>query len=112
MDGIKSISPEEAEQLIGKNKGNGNFSILDFRTPGEFRGGHIEGALNIDFFSDTFRHELEGLDKGKTYLVHCRTMNRTVPAAGLMRQLGFRHVYVMEGGIMAWEYADLPVVHA
>jgi len=52
---IENIAPEEAYILIQKNKDNKKFVILDVRTPEEFSGEHIENAVNLDYYSDTFR---------------------------------------------------------
>ncbi len=106
MAEIEKITAEKAQNLIQKESP----VVLDFRTPGEFEQGHIDGAMNINFFSENFSQQLDSLNREKTYLVHCRTMNRTVPAAGMMYQMGFRHIYVLDGGIIAWEHADLPLV--
>lgn len=107
---IKDISPEEAYELIQKNKGNSDFIILDVRTPNEFSEGHIEGAINIDFYSKSFREELNKLNKTKTYLVYCRTGHRSGLASKIMEELGFQHIYNMKGGIVKWKAKGFPVV--
>ena len=43
------IAPKEANELIMKRSGDEDFMILDVRTPEEFSGGHIDGAIIIDF---------------------------------------------------------------
>jgi len=64
---------KDAYTLIQKNKGNPDFVILDVRTPAEFADEHIENAINLDYYSETFRDDLNKLDKTKTYLIYCRT---------------------------------------
>ena len=54
---------EEAYNLIQDNENNPDFVILDVRTPGEFSSGHIEDAVNMDYFSESFRDDLDELDK-------------------------------------------------
>jgi len=66
---IEDITPQEAFTLIQNNQNNPDFVIIDVRTPQEFAEEHIENALNIDYYSETFRDELNKLDKNKTYLV-------------------------------------------
>jgi rhodanese-related sulfurtransferase len=107
---IKDISPQEANSLIQKNKNNRNFVILDVRTPAEFKDGHIEGAINIDYHAPSFKEELNGLDKTKVYLIYCRTARRSRAALEMMRELGFQEVYHMLGGIVGWQAAGLPTV--
>jgi hypothetical protein len=46
---IKDITPQEAYSLIQKNRKNRHLAILDVRTPAEFKGRHIKGALKIDY---------------------------------------------------------------
>ena len=107
---IADITPEKAHALIQDNKGNRDFVILDVRTLEEYADGHIENAVNLDYYSDTFKDELNKLDKSKTYLVYCRTANRSGIAVGMMKELGFREVYNMLGGIVRWEADGLPTV--
>jgi phage shock protein E len=79
-----------------------NCSVLDVRTPEEFKEGYIDGAVNIDFYADDFQDRISSLDPSKTYYVYCRTQNRSGKAAELMQSKGFKEVYVLEGGINKW----------
>lgn len=103
------VSVEEAQGLIEKNSGSENFVILDVRTPKEFQGGHIEGATNMDFRSDSFEEMLETLDRQATYLVYCGSGMRSESASELMSVLEFGNVNNMVGGISAWEQAGYEV---
>ena len=105
---IEDITPQEALTLIQNNQNNPDFVIIDVRTPAEFDGEHIENAVNIDFYSETFRNELNKLDKNKTYLIYCRSGNRSGKALDIMEGLNFREVYNMSGGIIAWNAEGLP----
>src|SRR5512147_495567 len=73
----RTLSPAQARELIGKEAGNPDFILLDVRTPGEFQSERIGGSIMIDYNSGTFRAEMAGMDRGKTYLVYCRTGNRS-----------------------------------
>jgi rhodanese-related sulfurtransferase len=105
---IKNITPKEAYTLILKNKGNQSFVILDVRTPLEFANRHIENAVNLDYYSETFKNVLNRLDHNKTYLIYCRTARRSRRVLDLMKELGFREVYNIAGGITDWKEAGLP----
>jgi rhodanese-related sulfurtransferase len=105
---IKNVSPQEAHVLIEKNNKNPDFVILDVRTPEEFSEGHIEDAVNLDFYSDNFEEELEKLDKNKTYVTHCRSGSRSAKTLNLMKELGFKEAYNITGGIVQWESEGLP----
>jgi rhodanese-related sulfurtransferase len=84
--------------------------ILDVRTPAEFSQGYIENAKNIDFYANTFRNQLDKLDKQKTYLVYCRSGNRSGKTLRMMEQSGFEKVYNLTGGIGQWSRQRLPLV--
>ena len=78
--------------------------ILDVRTEEEFDSGYIAGATNFDIRGGAaFMDSLETLDKSKSYFVYCRSGARSGQACQLMGQLGFNHVYNLDGGVLAWE---------
>ena len=84
---------------------------LDVRTPGEFMGGYIDGAKNIDFQSGNFENEIAALDKNATYAVYCRSGNRSGQAVKVMHDAGFHNVYNLNGGVIDWANAGLPLVN-
>ncbi len=104
-EGITDIKANEAAEMIKDNKSNKNFVILDVRTPGEFISGHIAGAKNLDYHSSGFDYSLDTLDKSKTYLVYCRSGNRSSHASNLMKTKGFANLLNLQGGIMTWSGA-------
>jgi len=92
-----------------QNKGNTNFIILDVRTPQEFADGHLANAVNIDFNSASFSNEMGILDREKTYLVYCRTGNRSRGVIEVMKKLDFQKVYNLANGIVEWQNERLPI---
>ncbi|MFC1904998.1 rhodanese-like domain-containing protein [Chloroflexota bacterium] len=106
---IEDISPQEASNLIQGNHDNPDFVIIDVRTPEEFADGHIENAIIVDFRSESFKDSINKLDKSKTYLVYCRTANRSRSAVNIMEELDFKNIYHMLGGITQWEAAGFPI---
>ena len=76
--------------------------LLDVRTDREFAMGHIRGAAQIDFYRDDFREELAKLNANTPVYVYCRSGNRSGQAAKMMKSMGFKTVYNLEGGIGAW----------
>ena len=107
---IKNIQVKEAFDLIQKNKDNPDFVVLDVRTPGEFSDGHIKNAIMVDYNSATFKEELEKLDKSKTYLMLCRSGNRSSKALPIMEELNFLKVYHMNDGMNGWKAGGFPVM--
>jgi len=84
---------------------------LDVRTPGEFAEGHVKGARLIDFQSGNFESEIATLDKNATYAVYCRSGNRSGQAVKVMQDAGFMNVFNMNGGVIDWANAGLPLVN-
>jgi rhodanese-related sulfurtransferase len=105
---FKDVTPGEASDLI--DQGDGSLTVLDVRTAAEFAGGHLEGAIDIDYYQGTFRSDLDKLDKGRAYLVYCRTAHRSTDAVSIMKELGFQEVYNMLGGIERWNQEGRPTV--
>lgn len=84
--------------------------VLDVRTAAEYGEGHIQGAINIDVKEDNFIETAKStLQTDKTIAVYCRGGRRSVTAA---EKLVAEHYKVvnLEGGIMAWKDAGLPIV--
>jgi rhodanese-related sulfurtransferase len=84
--------------------------ILDVRTPEEFVSGHIEGALNIDFNSGNFANEITRLNPSENYAIYCRSGSRSGQAASIMHKAGFHDVSNLNGGVIDWTNAGLPLV--
>ena len=94
------ISPRQVSEELKQ----GNIRLIDVRTPLEYSEVHIEGA------------ELMPLDKlnpdevkGSNCVTICRSGKRASSAAKKLEKSGCENVRVMEGGMMAWEDAGLPV---
>ena len=109
-DAAPNLSPQEAASHIRQHGNSGDFVLLDVRTPNEYREEHLRGAISIDFLSGSFRQELDRLERGKTYLVYCRTGNRSGKAVSIMKELRFPSVLHMTGGILKWKETGLPTV--
>ena len=107
---LKDISPEESYKLIQEHKEDENFVILDVRTPTEFKAARLEDAVNIDFYAKDFKEKLGELDKEKTYLIYCRSGNRSGKSLKLMKGLKFQEAYNMSGGIGSWATKKFPIV--
>jgi rhodanese-related sulfurtransferase len=97
----KSIGASEAKEVLKQKSHAGDFCILDVRTEKEFLSGAIPGAINLDFYAPDFAKELDRLDKNKTYLVYCRSGNRSKSALAIMKQLGFEFIYELDGGYIS-----------
>ncbi len=63
--------------------------FIDVRTADEFASGHLDGALNIDVQEATFDTIVSELDPDDSYIVYCRSGNRSGEAIDRMTALGF-----------------------
>jgi len=84
--------------------------ILDVRTKEEFEEGHIANAININVESDTFLSQIAKLDKSKTYAVYCRSGRRSADAVAKMSNEEFISLANLNGGVIDWANAGLPLV--
>ena len=92
------IELDEFEKKMASEK----YLLVDVRTAEEFAEGHIEGALNIDYFSATFSDDISKVGFEISVLLYCRSGNRSSKAMKIMKELGFKEVYNLEGGIKGW----------
>jgi len=100
------VDPATAAGLAASS----DVTVIDVRTPEEFAEGHLEGAQLIDIYEADFAQQIDALDRDGDYLVYCRSGNRSASATALMAQLGFTTVFELEGGMVAYDAAGLPVV--
>lgn len=103
------VTPQEAAVIVRDRLDDPTFVILDIRTPQEIAQGHLPEAAFMDFYAPSFRDDLAQLDRSKTYLIYCRTGNRTGQAYAIMEELGFEKVYDMGGGITQWIALGYPI---
>lgn len=104
-DSIISVSAAEFQKKMKAD----SVQILDVRTPGEYAGGHIDGAININIQSDDFQDvAYKELSKNSTILVYCRSGRRSLDTAGKLTEFGY-NVINLKGGIIEWEDCNLPV---
>lgn len=66
--------------------------IIDVRTPEEYAGGHLEGAVNVNLQSGSFEQDILAFPLDGDYVVYCRSGNRSAQAAAIMADLGFENV--------------------
>ncbi|WP_295295614.1 metal-sensing transcriptional repressor [uncultured Brachyspira sp.] len=100
-NGVIVLTPSEFEKKMEELD---NFIILDVRTELEHNyEGMIENSLLVDFLRPrVFKREIEKLDKNLTYLIYCSVGKLGIDAASYMKKVGFDNLYVLEGGLKAW----------
>jgi rhodanese-related sulfurtransferase len=103
--GVQLLSPTDAAGLISEP----GVLVLDVRTAEEFAEGHLTGAEQLDWYAPDFPERVAELDREATWVVYCRSGNRSSQATALMADQGFDAVSDVDGGIVAWQAAGLPV---
>lgn len=83
--------------------------VIDVRTEREFNDGKIAGAILLNINRPDFKGQVEKLDKDKTYLIYCRSGNRSRKACEVMSQMGFAKCYNLKNGINGWKKSNKPV---
>ena len=79
-----------------------DYTLIDVRTQDEFDLGHIDSAINLDFYSDTFQNEILSLPKNEKIVLYCRTNNRSSKTATILKENGYKDISVLRGGITEW----------
>lgn len=95
----KLVSAANWEKLRVENP---DYIVIDVRTPEEFSEDGINGAINVDYYSPTFKQDIAALDSSKTYLIYCRSGARSGNAAIILQELGMNSVYDLDGGMIAY----------
>ncbi len=104
--GFKALKPAQLAALV-----NGEDALLvDLRASGEFQQGHIAGSKNVQM--SQFDPENKQLTAAKSLpvVLVCKTGMSAASAAKRLVKAGFSRVYVLDGGITAWQQADLPLI--
>ncbi|MGH8162552.1 MAG: rhodanese-like domain-containing protein [Gammaproteobacteria bacterium] len=103
-NGAHELEPLAAVQMLNRGA-----LVLDCRAAGDYDKGHIVGARNVP---------LAGLDEqlGKLKARHHKPVlavganpGETSRAASAARKAGFEAVYVLKGGLAAWNKQNLPL---
>jgi rhodanese-related sulfurtransferase len=102
---FSSLTPAAAVQLMNSE----DIVVLDVREPSETAAGKIAKAIQIPVGAVSKRlGELEKF-KDKTLLVYCKSGARAGVACKELGKNGFEKVFSLNGGMLAWQEAHLPV---
>ena len=109
--GIENLAPEEAKKEIEK----GNVILIDLREAEELKQGKIAGAIHaprgmLEFYADSslpyYKPEFK---KEKRLILYCASSGRSALAVQTLRNMGYKNVAHIDGGLKAWKAAGLPV---
>jgi len=85
-----SAGEREAEAL---SRVAGGALLIDVRTPGEYAGGHLDGAINIPYPQVVTLLQQQRVPTDRNIVVYCRSGNRSGIAQRLLQQAGYRDVF-------------------
>jgi rhodanese-related sulfurtransferase len=103
---MKNMTVEELKAKMDRGE---KVNIIDVREPHEYIEGNIGGKLYPLGKIQTMQIEdLEDL-KDEEVILHCRSGKRSMMAAMILDQMGFKNTYNLVGGILAWEAKNYPV---
>lgn len=104
--GVRKVTPSDATRLINSDEA----VVLDVRSDIEFKQGHILNSVHIphNYLND----QIKKLEKHRDQpiIMACKSGNDSARVGALLLRRGFSKVYSLNGGIAAWEAANLPLV--
>lgn len=110
---IENLTPQKAYEEISTNSA----TVIDLREPDELKqNGKIPGAVNaprgmLEFYADpTLPYHKPEFEKGKRIILYCASGGRSALAAKTLKEMGYKNVAHIDGGMKAWNEAGLPVV--
>jgi rhodanese-related sulfurtransferase len=100
------VSPTSAIRLINNND---DTLIIDIRAAADYKKGHIKGAKNVQLsdFASSIKSYSEY--RNKPILIYCNSGNSTRRAVKLLKNAGYEKINDLEGGIVAWKEANMPL---
>ena len=102
IDSIVSISAADLHEHLLQN---GYARILDVRKQSEYDSSHLVGAVNLPL--DYIHQYVSGIDKNKTYYVHCAGGYRSMIFISLLKARGFNKLIDVKGGFKALKESDM-----
>lgn len=102
---IQHVNTEQFNKLLLLK----DVQLVDVRTKEEFDSGHIKNADNINVKDSEFKNNVSKLKKDKPVLLYCRSGKRSTDAAEILKEMGFTKLVSLDGGILSWEEAKLPI---
>lgn len=102
---FKIATPKVLVDLMNQN----NAVVLDIREAKEFKMGHIVDAKNVPLSTlEGKKEQLESYKEGPT-VICCALGQQSVRIAASMAKEGFDKIYVLKGGISAWQQENYPL---
>lgn len=104
--GYTALRPADLTSLMNRD----NALVVDLSASGDFEKGHIAGSRNVAPSQFDPESKLLAPAKSLPVVVVCRNGLASAGAAKRLKKAGFEKVSWLDGGVAAWQQADLPLV--
>jgi rhodanese-related sulfurtransferase len=95
-----SVHHKKFERMMKKK----NTVMVDVRTAEEYKSGYIGNAVNYNVMDSlAFLNTISTLDTDKKFLLYCKSGRRSGKALVMMKDMGFKKVHHLKGGITEWK---------
>src|SRR5690606_4885168 len=101
---ITIVSPQEVYDAVYNSD---QVQLVDVRTKEEFTDSHIGKAQNVCVNDDDFKEKAAKLNTVKAIYVCCKGGGRSAQAAMVLKDMGVKEIYDMQGGFINWESQGL-----
>ncbi|MBA8882914.1 rhodanese-like domain-containing protein [Dokdonella fugitiva] len=104
--GYAALTPAGLTQLINRE----NALVVDVSALAEFEKGHIPGAKHVAMSALDPAHKDLAKAREQPIALVCRNGQTSAQAAQRLKKAGFQKVFWLEGGVAAWNEAQMPLV--
>lgn len=104
--GYKALGPAELTGLLNRE----GALLIDLSPTSDFQKGHIAGSKSVQLSQFDPENKLLAAARALPVVVTCRSGQASADAAKRLKKAGFEQVHWLEGGVQAWQHADLPLV--
>jgi len=117
LQDVEEVYPWDLEDAL---KGDSDLLLVDIREPYEYDAMHIDGALNVPRgiletaceydYEETLPELAEARDRELVLI--CRSGKRSVLAADILQQMGYKRVKSLKTGMRGWSDYEQSMVNA
>lgn len=106
-DDVLTLKPETFKTKVINDV---SVQLVDIRTPEEFNSGHIENAININYFSEQFKDSISLLQTKIPVYIYCRSGKRSSKSVKVFKAVGFDSIYQLNGGLLNWKKSGFKII--
>jgi len=106
LKSVQSITAEEVKKALDAKA---DVTMVDVRTPEEYKKGHLEGSLLLPVATVSGKAASLLKDKKRTLYVYCLSGSRSIQATDILLKLGYTNTFNMTSGLLAWKAKGYPL---